>query len=197
MAALLYKDDHNKVAYMEQGKGWEAYEQILDFLNRSHIQYALTHRPPIVFDSLVKQFWASATVHTLEAGPSKIIATIDDNEVVVTESLIWTHLRLNDENGLYEFTLHDVLDEMREIGYPTDGLVYVYILPHSCRFYLVYYRINAVSCGFLLYVVQIVGMPQMLLVVTVFLLVVLVHADGWVSAGSRTLPNGSCTIPTV
>nr|GFD22908.1 hypothetical protein [Tanacetum cinerariifolium] len=70
MAALLYKDDHNKVAYLEKGKGWEAYEQILDFLNRSHIQYALTHHPPIVFDSLVKQFLATTTVRTLEAGPS-------------------------------------------------------------------------------------------------------------------------------
>nr|GFC66740.1 hypothetical protein [Tanacetum cinerariifolium] len=53
---------------------------ILDFLNRSHIRYALTHRPPIVFDSLVKQFWATATVRTLEAGPLEIIATIDGNE---------------------------------------------------------------------------------------------------------------------
>nr|GEW20573.1 putative ribonuclease H-like domain-containing protein [Tanacetum cinerariifolium] len=35
---LLYKDDHNKVAYLEKGKGWEAYDQILDFLNRSHIR---------------------------------------------------------------------------------------------------------------------------------------------------------------
>nr|GFB26560.1 hypothetical protein [Tanacetum cinerariifolium] len=80
MAALIYKDDHNKVAYLEKRKGWEAYEQILDFLIRSRIQYALTHHPPIVFNSLVKQFWATATVRTLEAGPSKIIATIDGNE---------------------------------------------------------------------------------------------------------------------
>nr|GEY46494.1 hypothetical protein [Tanacetum cinerariifolium] len=121
MAALLYKDDHNKVAYLEKGKGWEAYEQILDFLNRSHIQYALTHRPPIMFDSLDKQFWATATVRTLEAGPSKIIATIAGNEVVVTESLIRTQLQLNDKNGFYEFTLHDVLDGIREFDYPTDG----------------------------------------------------------------------------
>nr|GEU78921.1 aminoacyl-tRNA synthetase, class 1a, anticodon-binding [Tanacetum cinerariifolium] len=49
-------------------------------------------------------------------GPSKIIATIAGNEVVVTESLIRTQLQLNDANGLYEFTLHDVLDGMREIG---------------------------------------------------------------------------------
>nr|GEW08445.1 ribonuclease H-like domain, reverse transcriptase, RNA-dependent DNA polymerase [Tanacetum cinerariifolium] len=84
MAALLYTDDHNKVAYLEKGKGWEAYEQILDFLNRQGLQ--------------------------------KIISTIDGTEVVVTESLIRTQLHLNDANGLYEFTLYDVLDGMREIG---------------------------------------------------------------------------------
>nr|GEZ74325.1 retrovirus-related Pol polyprotein from transposon TNT 1-94 [Tanacetum cinerariifolium] len=111
--------DGNEVVVSE--KGWEAYEQILDFLNRSYIRYALTHRPPIVFDSLVKQFWATATVRTLEAGPFEIIATIDGNEVVVSESLIRTHLQLNDANGLYEFTLHDVLYGIWEIGYPTDG----------------------------------------------------------------------------
>nr|GEY34838.1 hypothetical protein [Tanacetum cinerariifolium] len=73
-------DDHNKVVYQEKGKGWEAYEHILDFLNRSHIRYALTHRPTMVFDSLVKQFWATASVRTLEAGPSDIISTIDGTE---------------------------------------------------------------------------------------------------------------------
>nr|GEX59788.1 putative ribonuclease H-like domain-containing protein [Tanacetum cinerariifolium] len=109
-------DDHNKVAHLKKRKGWEAYERILDFLNRSHIWYALTHHPPIVFDSLVKQFWATATVRTLEAWPSEIIATINGNEVVVTESLIRTQLQLNNETGLCEFTLNDVLDEMREIG---------------------------------------------------------------------------------
>nr|GEZ03138.1 JmjC domain-containing protein [Tanacetum cinerariifolium] len=48
----------------------------------ANVWYALTHRPTVVFDSLVKQFWATATVRTLEVGPSDIIATIDGNEVV-------------------------------------------------------------------------------------------------------------------
>nr|GEV17539.1 hypothetical protein [Tanacetum cinerariifolium] len=52
-------------------------------------------------------------------------------------------------------------------------------------------RINAVSCGFLLYAVQIISRPPMLLVVPVFLLVVLVHADRWVSTGSCTISTGS------
>nr|GEW58117.1 copia protein [Tanacetum cinerariifolium] len=58
------------------------------------------------------------------------------------------------------------------------GQVYVYILTHSCRLYLVYCRMTAVSCGFLLYAIQIVGMPLILLVVPVFLPVALVPADG-------------------
>nr|GEX25037.1 hypothetical protein [Tanacetum cinerariifolium] len=149
--ALLYKDDHNKVAYLEKGKGWEAYEHILDFLNRSHIQYALTHHLPIVFDCLVKQFWATAIVHTLEAGPSEIIATIDGNEVVVTKSLIRTQLQLNDENRLYEFTIHDVLDGMREIWYPTDGSLTFYKakLSPQWRFLIhtIIYRMSPKSGG--------------------------------------------------
>nr|GFC03400.1 hypothetical protein [Tanacetum cinerariifolium] len=52
----------------------------------------------------VVQFWATAIVRTLEEGPSDIIATIDANEAVVTESLIRTQLQLDDMNGLYEFT---------------------------------------------------------------------------------------------
>nr|GEV05363.1 hypothetical protein [Tanacetum cinerariifolium] len=126
MAALQYKDDHNKVAYLEKGKGWEAYEHILDFLHMSHIWYALTYRLHIVFDSLVKQFWATATVHNHEAGPSQILANINGNEVVVTESLIRTQLQLNDVDGLYAFSLTDVLDGMRVIGYPTDGSLTFY-----------------------------------------------------------------------
>nr|GEY52316.1 hypothetical protein [Tanacetum cinerariifolium] len=59
-------------------------------------------------------------------GPSNIIATIDGNEVVVTESLIRTQLQLDDVNGLYEFTLHDVLDGMWDLWYPTDGSLTFY-----------------------------------------------------------------------
>nr|GEV01466.1 putative ribonuclease H-like domain-containing protein [Tanacetum cinerariifolium] len=57
-------------------------------------------------------------------------------------------------------------------------------------------RMNAVSCGFLPYSVQIVSRPLMLLVVHVFLLVVLVHADGLVPAGSCTIPTGRTSATT-
>nr|GEZ67570.1 copia protein [Tanacetum cinerariifolium] len=69
------------------------------------------------------EFWATATVRPLEAGPFDIIATIDGTEVMVIESLIRTQLQLDDVNGLYEFTLHDVLDGMRAIGFIMDGML--------------------------------------------------------------------------
>nr|GEV61105.1 putative ribonuclease H-like domain-containing protein [Tanacetum cinerariifolium] len=115
-------------------------------LGWSHIRYALIHRPRIVFDSLVKQFWATATVHNHKARPSKIIVTIDGNEVVVTESLIKTQLQLNDVNRLYEFTFHDVLDEMREIGYPTDGSLTFYKAKLSLQWrFLIHTLIHCMS----------------------------------------------------
>ncbi|GKF01362.1 hypothetical protein Tco_0028285, partial [Tanacetum coccineum] len=42
--------------------------------------YALTHDPPVVFDSLVKQFWATATVRPNAAGSHDLVATIDGRE---------------------------------------------------------------------------------------------------------------------
>ncbi|GJR79202.1 hypothetical protein Tco_0149987 [Tanacetum coccineum] len=146
MAALEYKDDHNKVAFLEKAKGSADYHQILDFLNGSHLRYALTHCPPITFDSLVKQFWTSAMVRTLEGRPQDIVATIDGNEVVVTESSIRTQLQLNDEGGLYAFTQQEILEGMRAIGYPTDGTFTFYKNKFSPQWrYLIHTLIHCIS----------------------------------------------------
>ncbi|GKD84911.1 hypothetical protein Tco_1356065, partial [Tanacetum coccineum] len=40
------------------------------------MRYALTHNPPI-YDSLVKQFWQTATARTLADGTQQLNATID------------------------------------------------------------------------------------------------------------------------
>nr|GFC04035.1 hypothetical protein [Tanacetum cinerariifolium] len=82
-----------------------------------------------------------------EAWPSDIIATIDANEVVVTESLIRTQLQLNDVNGLYEFTLHDVLDGMRAIGYPTDGSLTFYKAKLSPQWIFLIYTLIHFAVG--------------------------------------------------
>ncbi|GJT35621.1 hypothetical protein Tco_0926040 [Tanacetum coccineum] len=84
MAALKYRDEHNKVGYLEKPKGSDDYHQVLDFLRGSHLRYALTHNP-IIFDSLVKQFWSTASLRAPELGPLAILATIDRTPYPITE----------------------------------------------------------------------------------------------------------------
>ncbi|GJW46013.1 hypothetical protein Tco_0077659 [Tanacetum coccineum] len=120
MAALQYKDDHNRIAYLGREKGSEDFEDILSYVDHSPLRYALTHDPPVVFDSLVKQFWATAAVRPNAAGSHDLVATIDGREVVVTESLIRTQLHFEDANGIVAMPNSDILEGMRVIGYPTD-----------------------------------------------------------------------------
>jgi hypothetical protein len=81
MAPLQFKQDHNKVAFLSKTKDHELYDPMVEFLQRSKIHYALTHSPNVIYESLVKQFWASAT----KRSDTEIVATIDGTEYVVTE----------------------------------------------------------------------------------------------------------------
>ncbi|GJW01225.1 hypothetical protein Tco_1556476 [Tanacetum coccineum] len=49
------------------------------------LRYALTHNPTI-YDSLVKQFWQTATVRTLANGTQQLVASIDSKEYTITEA---------------------------------------------------------------------------------------------------------------
>ncbi|GJR48241.1 hypothetical protein Tco_1316344 [Tanacetum coccineum] len=49
------------------------------------LRYALTHNPTI-YDSLVKQFWQTATVRTLANGTLQLVASIDSKEYIITEA---------------------------------------------------------------------------------------------------------------
>ena len=92
------------MAYLEKSKGSDLYHPIIDFLNGSNLRYALTHCPLVVYDSLVRQFWATTTERTLEGRPQEIVATIDGKEFVVSESSVRAGLQLNDWDGLLKFT---------------------------------------------------------------------------------------------
>jgi hypothetical protein len=101
MAALKFKDDHNKVAFLGRAKGNDVFELMVDFLQRSKLRYALTHCPPVVYESLVKQFWATAEERFLDGQPKEIVPTIDGKEYVITESSVRTRLQLEYEGGVF------------------------------------------------------------------------------------------------
>ncbi|GJU45926.1 hypothetical protein Tco_1203192 [Tanacetum coccineum] len=87
------------VAFLEKSTGSAGFHQIIDFLNRSHICYALTKKPDVCV-SFIKQFWRSAEVSTAENGEVKITATIDGHSLTITEGSLRRHLKLDDQDGL-------------------------------------------------------------------------------------------------
>ncbi|GJY63610.1 hypothetical protein Tco_0465070 [Tanacetum coccineum] len=91
------------VAFLEKSTGSAGFHQIIDFLNRSHICYALTKKPEVCV-SFIKQFWRSAEASTDDHGEVKINATIDGHSLSITEGSLRRHLKLADQNGAF-FTL--------------------------------------------------------------------------------------------
>ncbi|GJR73771.1 hypothetical protein Tco_0086136 [Tanacetum coccineum] len=79
MAQLKFYDKHNMVAYLVKSESSEGFDEIIDFLTSSHIYYALTENP-IIFVSLIEQFWETAVLSTTEEGLQAISATIDGHE---------------------------------------------------------------------------------------------------------------------
>ncbi|GKD79594.1 hypothetical protein Tco_1342215 [Tanacetum coccineum] len=72
------------VAFLEKSTGSAGFNQIIDFLTRSHICYALTKKPEVCV-SFIKQFWRTAVVSTADNDGVTIIATIDGHTLSVTE----------------------------------------------------------------------------------------------------------------
>ncbi|GJX66720.1 hypothetical protein Tco_0301063 [Tanacetum coccineum] len=64
------------VAYLQKPEGSEAFHQIIDFLNASHIKYALIENPKI-YISIIQQFWGTATARTTDDEEVEITASID------------------------------------------------------------------------------------------------------------------------
>ncbi|GKC50432.1 putative ribonuclease H-like domain-containing protein [Tanacetum coccineum] len=83
-------------------------------------RYALTSNPTI-YDSLVKQFWQTATANTKADGSLEIKATIDTIRYTISEASIRDSLQLDDATGITMLPNADLFEGMGQIGYPTDG----------------------------------------------------------------------------
>ncbi|GKE43095.1 hypothetical protein Tco_1470379, partial [Tanacetum coccineum] len=99
MANLEFCDKHNMVAYLKKPTGSEGFQEIVDFLNDSYIRYALTKNPTI-YVSLIKKFWQTATVKTVNNGEQEITATVDGKEFTITKASVRRHLQAEEGEGL-------------------------------------------------------------------------------------------------
>nr|GEX63928.1 hypothetical protein [Tanacetum cinerariifolium] len=103
------------VAYLTKSDASEWFTQIIDFLNSSYIQYALTVNPNI-YVYCIKQFWATVAIKQVN-DVTRLQALVDKKKVVVTEAAIREELRLDGAEGVDCLPNEEILTELARIGY--------------------------------------------------------------------------------
>nr|GEV92221.1 xylulose kinase-1 [Tanacetum cinerariifolium] len=111
---LTFADTHNMVAYLNKSDASEGFNQIIDFLNGSYIEYALTVNPTI-YVSCIKQFWNTVAVKQSK-DVTRLQALVDRKKVVVTEVVIRDALRLDDAEGVDYLPNEEIFTELAHIG---------------------------------------------------------------------------------
>ncbi|GJZ45433.1 hypothetical protein Tco_0593029 [Tanacetum coccineum] len=87
------------VAYLKKPTGSGGFQDIVDFLNGSHIRYAFTKNPTI-YVSLIEKFWQTASVRKVDNGEQEINAIVDGKEFTITEASVRRHLQLAEADGI-------------------------------------------------------------------------------------------------
>ncbi|GKA98491.1 putative ribonuclease H-like domain-containing protein [Tanacetum coccineum] len=89
---------HNMVAYLEKSEGNEEFHEIIDFLKRSSIHFALTVSPT-VSTTFVEQFWTSAKSKTIN-NVRHITAKVAGKSVSISEASIRSDLCFDDADEI-------------------------------------------------------------------------------------------------
>nr|GEW75126.1 hypothetical protein [Tanacetum cinerariifolium] len=110
----------NTKIYIDNEKGSEGFHQIMDFLNTSHIKYALT-KNPIIYTSLIQQFWQTAAANTLDTREVQITATINGKVKLIFKASIWRHLKFKDSDGISTLPNTKIFEQLALIGYVSNS----------------------------------------------------------------------------
>ncbi|GJZ41099.1 hypothetical protein Tco_0587985 [Tanacetum coccineum] len=119
MANLKYPDKHNMVAFLKTPNESVGFTEVVDFLKGTSLRYALTHNPTI-YDSLVKQFWQTATVRTLANGTQQLISSIDSKEFTINEASFRSKLQLADAIGIHNLSNAEIYAGLATLGAAVD-----------------------------------------------------------------------------
>nr|GFB58613.1 xylulose kinase-1 [Tanacetum cinerariifolium] len=120
MENLRFNIDHNKVAYLTKSTGSEMFHHIIDFLNGSSLRYALIEKP-VVYESLVRQFWTTISIRNLPNEQVELVATIDGHEHTISEATIRTALHFDDLDAADVLPNQEIFDGLQAIGYRPDA----------------------------------------------------------------------------
>ncbi|GJT62127.1 ribonuclease H-like domain-containing protein [Tanacetum coccineum] len=120
MANLRYSDKHNMVAFLKKPTESVGFTEIVDFIKGTSLRYALTHNPTI-YDSLVKQFWQTATVRSLANGIQELVASIDNKEYTIIEASVRNKLQLADATGISNLSDAEIYEGLATLGSKSGG----------------------------------------------------------------------------
>nr|GEW93644.1 hypothetical protein [Tanacetum cinerariifolium] len=115
MARLAFCDYHNMIAILEKYEQNTDFHPIVDFVEASHLKYALTINLTL-YVSHIRQFWSTARIETTEER-TKILATVDGKLRTVSESSIRRNLKLNDEAGISSLPDAELFENLILMGY--------------------------------------------------------------------------------
>ncbi|GJX86532.1 hypothetical protein Tco_0337306 [Tanacetum coccineum] len=114
MSTLKFAETHNLVVFLSKPKESVGFEEIVDFLNASSVQYALTVNPTI-YTACIEQFWTSAKVKTVN-GERQIQALVDKKKVIISETSIRSDLKLDDAKGTDCLPTATIFAELERMG---------------------------------------------------------------------------------
>nr|GEZ15219.1 hypothetical protein [Tanacetum cinerariifolium] len=103
------------VAILKKSDAAEGFEQIIDFLSGSYINYALTVNPH-VYISCIKQFWNTAVVKR-SCDVTRLQALVDKKRIVITKEVVHEILQLNDAEGVICLPNEEIFAGLARMGY--------------------------------------------------------------------------------
>nr|GFC39096.1 hypothetical protein [Tanacetum cinerariifolium] len=111
----LFANTHNVVAILEKSDASEGFNQIIDFLSGSYINYALTVSP-YIYISCIKQFWNIVVVKRT-GDVTRIQALVDKKKIVISEDAIREILQLDDAEGVVCLPNDEIFAGLAKMGY--------------------------------------------------------------------------------
>ncbi|GKA89274.1 hypothetical protein Tco_0811086 [Tanacetum coccineum] len=118
MAVLESCPKHNMVAYLEKNDGNTEFHEIISFLLRSSIHYALTVSP-VVSTTFVEQFWMSAKSKLIN-NVRYITAKVAGKPVSISVASIRSDLLFNDADGIDSLPNQAIFEAIQLMGYEGD-----------------------------------------------------------------------------
>ncbi|GJR19531.1 hypothetical protein Tco_0968058 [Tanacetum coccineum] len=102
------------VAYLEKTDGNTEFHEIIDFLSRSSIHYALTVSP-VVSTTFIEQFWMSAKSKIID-NIRNITAKVAGKPVTISEASIRSSLLFDDADGIDSLNNQAIFDAIQQMG---------------------------------------------------------------------------------